>query len=289
MTHEETIGRLPSFVEGRLAEAEHTQVDRHVAGCEDCRSLAEGYRVIARALREEASSRTGEHPSSEALVAFALSASGLDPAERLQVERHLEGCAACFADVEATRAAERLAESHVTERVAPRARAGVPRWLAAAAMVAGVLLGYPIYRATLGPAAPAGGIESASGAQALTVVSGATRGDGGDAPVVEVLPGQPFVAFALALPADIDVPASGTLALDLHADSGGSVWRREIASARLTALAGSTGAVLVVVPSSAVEPGRYVLSLSSAKTDGAPPLLLAPLRIARSHDQRQSP
>jgi len=285
MNHEETMGRLPGFVEGRLPEAELAVVLRHLDGCDECRALAEGYRVIARALRSEAASGGSEHPSSEALVAFATELTTIDPAERLQVARHLDACAACAADVDATRAAERMVEAQRGgETSASRTFARVRRfgWLAAAAVAGAALLGYPAYRAILGASAPETAIERAwDGALRLPVVSSTLRGGAAAVPTVEAPAGQPFVAFALSLSPDTDLPERTSLALALVAASGARVWRQEIDSGRLAALSGPSGAVLIVVPASVVPPGSYVLRLSRSGAPGDALLVEAPFRVVR--------
>ena len=107
MGHEDAVILVPEYVEGRLSGPIAAEVGAHLASCADCSSIEEGYRVISTTLKAEAEAAGSRHPSSDSLVAYAtgLGALGADAAA---LERHLEQCADCASDAEATRAAERI-------------------------------------------------------------------------------------------------------------------------------------------------------------------------------------
>ena len=104
-----------------------------------------------------------DHHWSELAAAFALGA--LDPAERIEFERHLETCASCRAEVQSFReVAGRLAYTapastpspalkdrvlRTAREVRPIAarRRGVLPWAAAAAAAIAVVAGYGYWRA----------------------------------------------------------------------------------------------------------------------------------------------
>jgi len=277
MTHDEAVMLLPDLVQGSLTPIQAPAVRRHLEGCDDCRSLSEGYRLIARALREEdVAFRAAVHPDGENLVAFATGLTPLDPREHLRVARHVDGCASCSSEVEVTRAAERSLVPE-PERQAPRTpRRAMAGWWAAAALAGGVLLGFPLWR-TLGTGAGSS-TPAWDGAYGLPVVSSALRGAAGPA-VVRAPAGQAFIPVAVALPAEVDLATEGTWSFTLVASSGERVWGQDVAASRLTSTSGSSEAVLVVLPASAVRPGDYVLRVSRAGS--GEPLLEAPLRVER--------
>lgn len=284
MNHEEAVLGLPEFVERRLPEADLARMQGHVDGCVDCRSLAEGYRAIAQALRSESASGAEGHPGSDALVAFATGLAAIDPAEHLRVARHLATCASCAADVDATREMESTVDAPQAESSTERkvARPGRRGWAVAAAAAMGMILGYPVYRAIDGTRTSVASVPASfSGAVALPVLSSTLRGGAQGETIVEAPPGQPFVAFALALPAESGLAAETKVTLALFAASGERVWQQEMDASRLATLSGQAGAVLLVVPSSAVTQGRYVLRLTRSATPGDVPVLEAPLRVTR--------
>jgi len=284
MTHEEAVRCLPEFVEGRLPEADLDRMQGHVDSCDDCRSSAEGYRLIVQALRSDFAFGAAGHPGSDALVAFATGLAAIDPAEHLRVARHVDSCAACAADVDATREMERtFAAPQLAASTEGRGtRAGWRGWTVAAAVAAGMIVGFPVYRVIEGSRTSVASVPAAwSGAVGLPVLSSTLRGGAPSETTVEAPQGQPFVAFALALPPEVELKAGTPLTLALVAASGDRVWQQEIDSGRLAALSGPAGAVLLVVPSSAVSTGSYVLRLSRTGAAAEAPIVEAPLRVTR--------
>jgi anti-sigma factor RsiW len=119
---------LPWYLNGTLDERDQREVRLHLEGCEPCRQALEETRLAGRIY--------GQHVPAEALVALAWGETpeGIDPD---LLERHLESCPECAAELEMVRTSRRLEED---DRVAlfpsrttvPRTPAALPRWRAAA-------------------------------------------------------------------------------------------------------------------------------------------------------------
>ncbi|HEV7667832.1 MAG TPA: zf-HC2 domain-containing protein [Thermoanaerobaculia bacterium] len=113
MICDEVVQRLPWFLNGSLAPEEQSEIRAHLTDCAACRSaLAEtriGYRIFSA------------HVPSEALVDYAWDRTpeGLDSG---LVERHLEDCAECAAELELIRTSRRLAEEPEVALLRPKAR-----------------------------------------------------------------------------------------------------------------------------------------------------------------------
>lgn len=101
MNCNESIERLPWFLNGTLESGEHDEVRRHLATCESCRAALNDTR--------EAWTIFDQHLSSEALVALAYGEAppGIDPE---LAERHLASCPHCAAELELARTSRHLEE-----------------------------------------------------------------------------------------------------------------------------------------------------------------------------------
>jgi hypothetical protein len=133
MTCDESMERLPWFLNGTLEEGEHDEVRRHLATCEACRAALKD--------TQEAWAVFDQHLPSEALVALAYGETppGIDPA---LAERHLSNCPQCAAELELARMSRRLEED---DKVALfpgpkplKTEAGSNRTWRAAALAAGL-------------------------------------------------------------------------------------------------------------------------------------------------------
>lgn len=133
MTCDESIERLPWFLNGTLEEGEHDEVRQHLATCEACRAALKDTR--------EAWAIFDQHLPGEALVALAYGEvpPGIDPA---LAEQHLATCPQCAADLELARMSRRLEEDDkVAVFPGPRplkTDAGGSRTWRAAALAAGL-------------------------------------------------------------------------------------------------------------------------------------------------------
>src|SRR6185436_14787440 len=113
MICDEVVQRLPWFLNGSLAPEERSEIRGHLADRAACRAaLAEtriGYRIFSA------------HVPSAALVDYAWDRTpeGLDSG---LVERHLEDCPECSAELELIRTSRRLAEEPEVALLRPKAR-----------------------------------------------------------------------------------------------------------------------------------------------------------------------
>jgi anti-sigma factor RsiW len=116
MICDEVVQRLPWYLNGSLAPEERSETRAHLADCADCRAaLAEtriGYRIFSA------------HVPSEALVDYAWDRTpeGIDSG---LVERHLEDCPECAADLELIRTSRRLAEEPDVVLLRPKQRPAI--------------------------------------------------------------------------------------------------------------------------------------------------------------------
>lgn len=103
--HEEYRKYLGEFAVGELDSASRAEVGDHVESCPICQDWLAGYHLIELALAERARADTGEHPTSEEIVRFALVPPsavgvGLGP-----VARHVRDCRPCSVEVDLCRGA----------------------------------------------------------------------------------------------------------------------------------------------------------------------------------------
>jgi hypothetical protein len=107
MNCDEATARLPWYLNGTLDEKERREVHDHLTGCERCRQALEDTRLAWRVF--------DQHVPAEALVALAWGETpeGLDPGV---LDRHLQTCPQCAAELEMVRTSRRLEED---DRVIP--------------------------------------------------------------------------------------------------------------------------------------------------------------------------
>lgn len=125
---------LPWYLNGTLDEGEQGEVRVHLEGCTKCRQALEETRLAWRIY--------DQHIPSEALVALAWGETpeGIDPDV---LERHLETCPDCAAELEMVRTSRKLEEDErialfpTSARPAKTERSAAPGWRTAA-MAAGL-------------------------------------------------------------------------------------------------------------------------------------------------------
>lgn len=128
---------LPWYLNGTLDERDRGEVRLHLEGCKQCRQALEETRLAWRIF--------GQHVPAEALIALAWGETpeGIDPA---LLERHLQSCPECAAELEMVRTSRRLEEDDrvalfPSRTTAPPLPAALPRWraMALAAGLAGAV------------------------------------------------------------------------------------------------------------------------------------------------------
>lgn len=94
LSHDWVRRRLAAWRAGLLEEDEAARVSTHLAGCADCRALADAY-------ASEGAGDGGAHVAASLLADWPSARTRLRGLERALVRRHLERCAACRQDLEA--------------------------------------------------------------------------------------------------------------------------------------------------------------------------------------------
>ena len=94
VSHDWVRPRLVAWRSGLLEEHEAARVSTHLAGCAECRALADAFTT-------EAGGDGGEHVSASLVADWPRARAMLRGLERVLVRRHLERCAACRQDLEA--------------------------------------------------------------------------------------------------------------------------------------------------------------------------------------------
>ena len=161
-----TVSRqLSDYAAGRLDPPDRRRIESHLAGCPDCTSWLETYRVLVSVVDRR-------HPESERLARYALTPELLSEEQRASLGRHLEGCADCRREVELTQAAVARGRE-ASRQTALRRRAAAlsprPSRLALAASVTLLLLtgAALLFRASSGPDNGAASAQTLQGTQVL--------------------------------------------------------------------------------------------------------------------------
>ncbi len=304
--HREWQEEIPAYVAGRLDDRARQALEVHLDGCDACSEIAATWKEIASSMRRGGEELSSPHPDEMALRDYATG--GPTSADR-RVARHIAYCASCELEVSAWKAREAGLRSPAggDVRSAPARPWPAGARVAVVAVAIGIIVGVglaimfrptpptealiarqeppprPIGPMPAGPppatapattrppAAPAGPVQ-------LLVLGGALRG-GERAPAFRIGPEQPFVLIAVqpTLPARA---AGGDLYLFEVRRSGGEVvWSSELTVAQIRPHLESSEVITFPIPSGALPPGRYEMSVVSRGAPGAAPLLQIPFDI----------
>jgi Putative zinc-finger len=117
MSHRDFESLLGEYAEGALDRAAVDRLEAHLADCDECREWLAAYRQLRAELACEPC------PAADLLAEYAVGAVPLAEVKRSRVERHLEACPDCRADLELVRAAVGAARpAHEQPRVPARHR-----------------------------------------------------------------------------------------------------------------------------------------------------------------------
>ena len=302
---------LPEYLKGRLAASEAQEIEAHRKACAECRAAEETFELLAETLRAAPSSRGATHPSGGAIVAHVLDRAAGGKAGEHDIAAHLAGCPTCAEEVAATRAAVDEAAENATDAPAavprlPRTGHRPPYWGLMAAAVAAVFA-YPAWqglierprvareakalraanqkaageiatlRAERDAATPwAGGLVGA-------VYMESVRGEGGGrrTPILRLRPDQPFATLLIEPSLPVDLPGDVLCRIEITGEAGGVAWSTALTAGDIrVSIEAPPNLVSLVVPRSALRPGRHALRLVVPGTPGWRPILSLPFEVA---------
>jgi hypothetical protein len=133
---------------GVISEDESGRLERHLATCARCRSLAGDLDALRDVLVEAARSGSLDHPEPVELAALATNAAGLGDADRERLERHLDACPICRSEWNAARSFAPPALAREPAHAPGRTWAWFGAGFAVAAVACSALLLLPRWQAT---------------------------------------------------------------------------------------------------------------------------------------------
>jgi anti-sigma factor RsiW len=287
MTHEEAIDLVHAGYDRPLDESARGELEAHLAGCERCRGVVATYGAIHEALREET-----VHLATDEIVAYVTDREVRAPDERERVEAHAVTCANCRDQIARVEQVHESVQADSSGRETSRPSARRPwyagPWLAAAAALFAVALLYPAYLGVYRLPSAARQAESAqdeleslrgwSGPANLELITSGLR-DLGDAPVVEIGPGQPFVILGVQVVVTGDVPDDARIRFEVLDPVMGAVSSMQLTARETREQVRSEGFVTWLVPSSNLKTGEHRVRVGGS--DGAI-LLEVPVTVRRT-------
>jgi anti-sigma factor RsiW len=239
--HPELGDDLPALIAGRLEGDALRRVQAHLATCTECSAFVEDLRPMVEGLDAGGGELFSEHPTSDALTAWA--SSGADAASA--IGRHVELCASCALE---SAIARRTGATRPAPTALPR-RYILP---AAAAVLAAFSLGL-LFGRVVSPRGWTGAIE-------LPVFPPTTRGEPAET-TIHVELGQPTVVLPAPLSLPDDIAPSDPLRIEVVDERGKA--RSIVVSDRagLERRTEPSGALGIMLPARDLPPGRYTLRL----------------------------
>ena len=263
--HEDLQMNLPAYAASRLEGVAAKRMEDHLKECAGCREMAESLRGFGNALREGGAALMEPHPSEAEIRGYARD----EPvSDRGRIERHLAVCATCWLEVETWK---RGSGALFDSRSKPTA-GGFHRWGSVAlATAAGLVIGFGIARLLEDSSAPGPSVSPTQGLQERVLSAGpllilprALRGEG-MAVTYRIDPKQEFVVMACPVSIPDDATPDARFRYEIRGSGGRVVWALEMTAEAVREHLDSTAeAVTLLAPTSVLEPGRYVFSLSPA-------------------------
>ena len=285
---EEVRALLADYVSARLAPEQSRLVEQHRQTCPDCGEMVADLETLKEQIKAGGEAIFEPHPEPASLHRYARGESGKE-AERIR--RHLEACATCQLEVDASK---RIARARAPAPISG-ARPSLP-WMSLAAGVGallGLLVGWRVLstpqpvepRVPAPPASPPAG-PAVLEAPVIHLLPGVLRG--GEVPLQRwsLSRGEPFLNVAVPIAVPADFPESESLRFELRGPAGEVVWQTEMPVSRVREHLESAEVVsLAVWPARELQPGQYHLRVVRSGSLEAPPLYKADIEI----DYRQSP
>lgn len=275
--HERAVESLPELFAGRLGANARVELEEHLAECEECRDIAAAMRMIGAALCENDDDL--EHPTADEIVALALGKRGLTASVRQRVEKHVETCSQCAAEIRRVRSVESsVPPMHALPRAdgldpRPKRRSRTRLAFAAAALLIAALA-YPAFLGVVRlPAIEerARRLEERGADLARRMQNGhvvqlqilrSPLREGSPTRSVRVNPREPYALLAI----DAAVPESASpdarVRLQLLESEDDAVITAGISISEARSQLRSSGVLTWLLPSRDLRPGRYRLRAS---------------------------
>jgi anti-sigma factor RsiW len=261
--HEDLQMDLPAYAASRLEGAAAKRMEDHLRECASCREMAESLQEFGKAIRVDGAVLMEPHPTEAEIRSYAR---GEKASDRGRIERHLAVCATCTLEVETwKRGHGARSDAHSTPIAG-----GHQRWGSVAlAAAAGLVIGFGVARLLNDASAPPASIRPTEGAQERVLSAGpllilprALRGEG-VAVTYRIDPKQEFVVMACPISIPDNAAPDTRFRYEIRDSGGQVVWSREMtAEAVREHLNSMAEAVTLLAPTSVLEPGEYVFSLS---------------------------
>lgn len=292
MNHETAVEHLLDRHGKELDEQTRAAVEAHLAGCEECGAVSQMLQVLHAGFQHDPE-EVGHHPSSDEIVAVAVDPGSLDRENRETVEAHLSTCVSCRREVASVRGAAESRSPSLPARLRVRSR---PAYLALAASLLIVVLGYPAYLGITRLPRMTDRVEELqqeiarvnrsllwSGAVGLQYVTSPRRDEHGWTDV-ELDADQPFLVLGIDMGVPRAVSDADTLQLLLVGHDGQAVATVQLAVGEARRQIRETGIVTMVVSTSILPPDRYELRVVNRDKPDDPPIFEAAL-VMKTADQ----
>jgi hypothetical protein len=273
-THRQLQEQLPDYLLSRLDETSAQQISTHLATCEECAEFVSAVEPFAAGMRDGDASLLEEHPESGKLTAYGVGE--IEDADG-SIERHLQTCLSCRLEVDVWKEQGQAPGFGLPARNAPATiRRFKPYRLAAAAAVAGLLLGAGLSNLFIPGSAPG---SDWTGAVGLTVLERPLRSEAAPT-TVRLEAGQPYVPLAVAPQLPAGAESTDLFRFEIEGAGGILVWSQELDANRIRETLGATGVVTFLVPSTTLDDERYRLRFRRVE-QGSEPLLELPFEVQR--------
>ena len=280
MNHEYATYLIGDLMRGNLPTDTKGAVLTHMTDCEECKALAETYATISEAFLGTSESADEQHPSTAALVDYAMRAEGLDDGQRARIAAHLKECPSCAFDLDTTRRAEteltrRPVQGEMRDLPVRAVRSVSNLRAAIAASVVFASLAYPAYLGLF----ESGDAPSWPGAVTeMPLLQSPLRASTASIPTIGVDETQPVVPLAVVAPR---LESEGErLRLSIKDASGSGIWSQELGKHEVDRYA-SIGSITLLIPSTELPDGRYSLDVMVAADQTEEKKFEAPFEIVR--------
>jgi hypothetical protein len=298
MRHEVAAPLLLEAIESKGER--NPELEEHLQGCEECRSVVEVHGAVARAF--EGHDAPGAHLTPEEVVRLAMDRKDAGSPRDEEVRAHLRTCALCAWEVRNVRSAESESAFEAPRGKVVEARSLSLNWPAIGAGFAVLALLYPAYLGTVRlPAVAeqrralqaseeesktriAALEESLNEAKSQIDRSSAWNGavqvpvlsPSGRVTHVPVENGQPVIALALDLTAADRLLGSGMHRVRVAAAEGNDLWILDLPGSEIRDRIAVGGVLTVFVPSARLPRGSYTVTVSPAAGE---PIFESPFRV----------